>query len=246
MHIIQYFGHIEPRSAEFNSDTDQNITDESRGISARFRMRIQGSEVHLVCNLKSQVHPNSLYVLAYDMCRLWINMHSFATGISYTLHFDEMIDYAGRREKLSSQFVHAKRLCTAYNLEEGMKEAWLILVNEAKLFVAFNDLMHAVVFTNEIPVATARVLDTIRVLMAPKGMKTEKAWPYVQKGLGVSEAYLKFVTDISKGPRHGDITYASVETCEELLIRAWTVMNRFIEYRKRGNLTLPLSEFPAL
>jgi hypothetical protein len=32
----------------------------------------------------------------------------------------------------------------------------------------------------------------------------------------------------------------------EMIIKAWTIMNRFLEYKKRGDRPLPISDFPLL
>src|SRR5262245_33536099 len=127
MPTIQFIGHVEPRTLAVNGVFNQTIFDPSRRISARLRINFQNSKVEVTCDLALPTEIGSLHVLAYDMCRLWINMYSFATGIGYTLHFDEVINADGQRKNLISQFVQAKELCTAYNLEQGMEEAWHIL-----------------------------------------------------------------------------------------------------------------------
>jgi hypothetical protein len=58
--------------------------------------------------------------------------------------------------------------------------------------------------------------------------------------------YLKLISDASTNPRHGVPERAGGLLCSEVVLRTWNVMNRFFEYRKRGNVPLPLAEFPLL
>jgi len=68
----------------------------------------------------------------------------------------------------------------------------------------------------------------------------------MQTGLNLDAAYLKLITDQSVGPRHGDHQYVLGTMTREIATRSWTVMNRFLEYLKRGRAALPPDEFPLL
>jgi hypothetical protein len=73
-----------------------------------------------------------------------------------------------------------------------------------------------------------------------------EAWGTFQTNLRVSRDFLNLITDTSRGPRHGDRTHIPGTTTIEITMRAWQVMDRFIEYRKRGNQPLPETDFPLL
>jgi hypothetical protein len=52
------------------------------------------------------------------------------------------------------------------------------------------------------------------------------------------------IATAAKGPRHGDVTTTTFSANRETIRRSWIVMNRFLEFKKRGNQRLSLSEFP--
>jgi len=65
--------------------------------------------------------------------------------------------------------------------------------------------------------------------------------------LNIDHAYLKFITDVSTAPRHGKrVGATSQKDFDETITRSWVVMNRFLEYKKRGDKQLPLAAFPLL
>lgn len=72
------------------------------------------------------------------------------------------------------------------------------------------------------------------------------AWAAMQAALNISESYQKWVTDLSAKPRHADRSYQTGIDVREALKRTWTIMNRFLEYRRRGNIPLTPPEFPKL
>lgn len=68
----------------------------------------------------------------------------------------------------------------------------------------------------------------------------------MREALNLHEDYLSFITDQSKGPRHGDIKGGGFLEIRDTIQRSWTVMNRFLEFKKRGDNRLPLADFPLL
>ena len=49
-----------------------------------------------------------------------------------------------------------------------------------------------------------------------------------------------------QGPRHGDVMRTTFTEGQEVRKRAWITMNRFLEFKKRGEKKLPLFEFKEL
>jgi hypothetical protein len=85
----------------------------------------------------------------------------------------------------------------------------------------------------------------LRHIVSPSTPKGQ-AWRHLRDALNISEPYLKLITDVSTGPRHGDPTHIPGDMTVEITRRAWTIMNRFFEYKKRNAGALPLIEFPLL
>ena len=68
----------------------------------------------------------------------------------------------------------------------------------------------------------------------------------MRQKLNIELEYLSFITEESRGPRHGDRFKGTPTAYKEVLKRSWNVMNRFLEYKKRKDKQLSLSTFPLL
>jgi len=64
--------------------------------------------------------------------------------------------------------------------------------------------------------------------------------------LNISRDYQQWISEQAKGPRHGDPAFVPGDVTVEITHRTWVVMNRFLEYRKRGNQPLTAPDFPLL
>jgi hypothetical protein len=135
-------------------------------------------------------------------------------------------------------------------LERSDDLAWVfnLVRSEPRLGQALNDLIDVLIIPGVAYVNCGRVIDNIRRMITPPGTATApQAWEAMHTALNVSRPYQEWISEQSKGPRHADhIPDLSGEISMDLTHRTWTVMNRFLEYRKRGNQPLTPPEFPLL
>ena len=85
-------------------------------------------------------------------------------------------------------------------------------------------------------------------LVSPNEDDTKRRWLNLRAALNLSEDYVHLISEASKGPRHAnlvDIFSTTIEVAEARK-RSWTIMNRFLEYRRRKVVSLPEDEFPRL
>lgn len=82
--------------------------------------------------------------------------------------------------------------------------------------------------------------------MAGNTVSLKEAWKIMHDTIRVDEAYLKLITDHSMAPRHGRQFTHQGEINTEISKRAWIVVDRYIEFKKRGRQPLTLVEFPLL
>jgi hypothetical protein len=129
--------------------------------------------------------------------------------------------------------------------KKDLAEILGLVMREPALFMALNDLIHAVSTPHMTPANCGRVVDGLRKLVAPN-MDPKQGWPIFQKTINADELYLTFISEHSKEPRHGGHVRIDGPTTTEIARRTWAIMNRFLEFRKRGNLPLPLADFPVL
>ena len=122
-----------------------------------------------------------------------------------------------------------------------------IVTGNLNLQLAIHDLIQSLNTLNYSNVAAARSMKSLRHIIAPPNMPENQAWEMLRANLRIDRPYLQFITDNSRQARHGNRESAVEKSGLEATIRAWAIMNRFLEFMKRGGKN-PLSEeeFPLL
>ncbi len=227
------------------------LTSATTGLQAGFKVAVQDWTINVECYLEKYgpEHFSDILNGAYDYARTLTNLIGFATGIGISLVFEYAILPDGELAPIMPSTPALGSLCTAFGLETERREDLLsitqMVVGDRNLYRLFNDLIDTQIIPHISLVNSARVIDSIRRMIAPT-LDGTPAWAEMHKALNVSEVYLKWITDQSKGPRHGDPSQASATRQLETTERAWIIMNRYLEYRKRGNQPLQPPEFPEL
>jgi hypothetical protein len=121
-----------------------------------------------------------------------------------------------------------------------------LVFDDRNLALALRDLTEELRQAYSGPISCARAIETIRNYFIPAGGKRGDGWAPMRTALNASLNYVQSITNISRDPRHGNRSKDQGDEGRKTAERAWTLMNRFIEYRKRGDQQLPLSEFPLL
>lgn len=181
-----------------------------------------------------------------------MDLHCFATGAPLSVILDTAIDPHGQAFTL--RVIHPKlaKLCTVTVSNPGFPGALAlgdvqdIVIREPRLFLALRDLISALTYTDVAVVDCARAIEGLRNIMVPDEDR-EKAWPIFQENLNFDRAYREYVTKRAIAPRHGDRSqWISGEEIDEVLQRSWKIMNRFMEFRRRGNQPLRPPDFDLL
>jgi len=190
-----------------------------------------------------------IHKIAHDLTRAIVNVYNFATGSGLTIVFEAVIDPNGNRSILLPQDLRLAPLCTAYSLESTDPrriEILMLVLQEPSLFMSLNDLLDAIIHPHAVLVDCARAIERLTNAISPPGTNRKQMWAYFRDNLRLGREYLEYITGHSTGPRHGDPTFVAGTVGGEASRRSWVVMNRFLEFRRRGNEPLPESEFPLL
>jgi hypothetical protein len=123
---------------------------------------------------------------------------------------------------------------------------YAMVITEPPLFLALNELIVAISIPGHITVNCGRAIESLRTILVPNDPTRAKAWAEMRKVLRLERSYLDFIIEASANPRHGDKSYLEQETAQEILERSWVIMNRFLEFRKKGSVGLPADEFSIL
>lgn len=246
---IVFIGRVLPevRSVSVPPLDDVRYT-EVAGETARFGIRIGNGKIRVVCTASDVEDYTFKWTLAraQELCTTMVDAIGFCRGWSLHVLFDEAV-VAGERRALALGEVGVRSICTAFSTEHDFEQVWKILLDEFELRFAFRDLVSSLGTLNYSAIASARAIEAVRHLIADPQVNRDEAWRQLREKLNVERAYLKFITDASVAPRHGLRGKTDGAVQMAVTRRAWTVMNRYLEFRKRGGAQpLPLSDFPTL
>jgi hypothetical protein len=216
-------------------------------------VQIQGSAVDVKCEVNrwDSLAMTHVHKVAYDLARTAVNFVCFATGLNLVVFFDELIDPDGNKTGFIIHHPALGALCTCYTLGEHaavteMGTIIKLVIAEPQLFLALDDLITAGGHHHLLTVNSARAIEGLRHAMCGNAGDRNDQWKQFRTNLNLSLDYLMLITGTSASGRHGDGQYIPGTVTEEIMKRSWTIMNRFLEFKKRGGQPLPLSEFPVL
>jgi len=222
-------------------------------IDGKFTIEVKGASVDVKCVLDRFERDQLVHVhkIAYDLARASLNLISFATGLGLAVVFDQFVDADGATTAFIIHHPLLAQLCTAYSLADSknvfrVDEIMKIVFAEPALFLALDDLITATSLHHLVVINAARAIEGLRHAMAQPGMSRGQAWELFRLNLNIAEGYLHLITDTSQSGRHGEGKYIPGSMTVEITNRSWTIMNRFLEFRKRGNQRLSLADFPLL
>jgi hypothetical protein len=221
------------------------------GLKVNLTFSIVNSAIDVRCDVNrySLDELGHILKIAHDLTRTVVNFYNFATGNGLTIVFEAVIDPNGNRSTLLPQDLRLAPLCTAYSLEPTdprRVEVLMLMLQEPPLFRSLNDLIDAITHPHAVLVNCARVIERLTNAISPPNTNRKQKWAYFRDNLRLGQEYLEYITGHSTGPRHGKPTFVDGTIGSEVSRRSWIVMNRFLEFRRRGNQPLPESEFPLL
>lgn len=254
---VRFRGRIFPGGVQITvADHPQiNWHDSKNNLDITFTISVQNSIVTVDCDV-SRFDPaliTAIYMRAFDLARATVDLVAFNSGWGLVVIFETVTSPTGETKFFGSYDPSLAALCTAYQMgvkartiEENDFHAVLTAVTtDWRIFRALRHLIEANTLPHEAPTHCARAIEALRHIIAPNE-EPKQQWPKLRAALNISEDYLKMITDVSTGPRHGDPTHIVGTTTREITHRAWRIMNRFFEYKKRNKGALPLAEFPLL
>jgi hypothetical protein len=221
----------------------------------KFVVHIINSVVNVACDVKSYQVGDDIalpHIRAFELARSVVDCIAFVDGAGLTLVLEQFISPAGVVSALLSKNLLLPKYCTAFSKapdaspENTVEAMWRMVIREPPLFLALNDLIAANTIPGQVAVNCGRAIEGLRRILVPNEPSRKQGWQEFQTCLNLGKEYIKLITDTSQGPRHGDRTDIPGHISQDIIERSWEVMNRFFEYRKRGNIALPLSEFPLL
>jgi hypothetical protein len=226
-----------------------NWNADEAGLKLEFQIRIVESVVTIDCesnrfNAPQDVAP--IWQRAFDLVRSAVDLLAFADARGYTVILDRVIDPAGAVSAILPEDPRLRSLITAIHPDKNFGEIWRIIVAEPAIFQAMNDLVTGIALPHQSAVNCARVVEALSHLIGGVGAEAAARWKALRGALNLDRSYVQAITDISTNPRHGNRTYIPPATLWSATHRAWVIMDRFLEYKRRGGTPLTDPEFPIL
>ena len=258
MPIVHLYGTLHPKHHKVNTGRAFGINwgSEDLGFPLIMEGKIVESSFEVTCDLPHYDQKTMFSILlarAGNLIRSYTDLVSFSMGVGFTLTWDSLKNPQGVIELIQKVNVTLGSLCTAYvfppqtaQQTSDFDQVFQMVLAEPNLQGSFMDLGDTLANFHQIPTNCGRVLDSLRKAIAP-GIEPGPGWGIIQTLLNVGRPFRAFVTDWSINPRHGDRETAIPELeITEIQRRTWQITNRFIEFRKRGSVQLPIDEFPEL
>lgn len=183
---------------------------------------------------------------AHDTAKTAVDLASFRTGSVLQMSLDQFTDPDGKTTKIAAGTPDFGVFSTSLFTDTDFQIVLQIALEDPRISFAIRDMIEAVGGFHTAPLKCALVVDSLREYFLPPGKSKEAGWPVLRETLNVSARYLRGITNVSRGPRHGNRDPIPSAVSNEIAARAWKILNRFLEYKKRGNQPLSLVDFPLL
>ena len=255
---VRFSGQIFPSNGVQLSVADHpqiNWHDHDNDLDITFTIAIQNNTITVDCDVPrfdpSLVTP--LFMRAFDLARATVDLTAFSSGLGFVVIFETITDPNGTVTTVAAHNPNLAALCTAFQMglrpataeENDFHKVLIIVSTDWRIFRALRHLIEGITLPHKSATNCARAIEALRHIIAPNQPRGQ-AWRNFRSALNVSEDYLKMITDVSTGPRHGDPTHIPGAITVEITRRSWIIMNRFFEYKKRNVGDLPLADFPLL
>lgn len=219
-----------------------------RGFDAEFDIQIKDSKIQIKCSVAetSDWYMQMSLVRAYELATAAVDLYAFSKGWALSVLLDDYI-IDGQKRAIAFSETSVASPCNGISNENDFLQAWEHLLENFNLKFAFRDLISSLSTLNYSSIAACRALESIRTSIAPDGSDDKEGWKLLREKLRIERKYIQYITDSSREPRHGNRGAVFGEDQLEITHRVWKIMDRYMEYLKRGaNEILPEDEFPIL
>jgi hypothetical protein len=251
---VHFIGRVLPSAAIISVEIPNGKWKwQAAGLEPEFKVKIGHSFINIECEIEKYETDYfvELHKRASDLARAAVNVVAFASGLGLSVILETFIDPNGAPSAILPTDPAIPALCTSYSLDPSrgadLGAIYQFVLTEPPLYRALNDLIESITVPHVCTVNCGRVIDSIRRMITPNlSTPAGQAWGAMHRALNVSREYQEWISEQSKGPRHGDPSFVPGNIATEMTHRSWIIMNRYFEYRKRGNQPLPDAEFPIL
>lgn len=251
MRTVHFHGHIHPAMLKFTMKNHPSLDWHDAEVGdVKFHVLFDSGIIKISCEVEQfdkALHGYVLYRRALEVSRATADLSGFSLGIELTVIIDKFSEED--RDPVAIEFRNQSlsNICTACPF--GTREfdtVYRLLLETPALMFALHDLGLALSRRSHTSASCARAIEALRDYFVSSVDDRKQGWTKLHANLNVSKDYVKFITDHSAGPRHGSLVSISAADSTIIFERTWTIMNRFFEFRKHGNIQLSTIDFPVL
>jgi hypothetical protein len=239
---IEFYGNVFPSAVRIECCGGPTIWKDAN-IRFSFEFSIQVSSVLIGCTVDevSDLVINYVHQITAIHIGGIIDAIAFKNGVGLRLLIDhcKLPDQAPRPLKSGSPAFAP--LCP-FTESEVIK----FVEGERRLLKPLNDLVQTLFNPLDSFVNCQRAIEGLARLISSDEENRQKRWVNLRENLNLSREYVQPISDQSTAYRHGYTGPISMVDVGMTHTKAWIITARFLEFRKRGNVKLPLSEFPVL
>lgn len=185
-------------------------------------------------------------VRSYECATGLVDLYAFMKGWSLSVILDRMFIEATVTPIAMSELT-LQPLASSISDEDDFRRIWQVVLKQFNLKFAIHDLVVGIGSLNYPHIGAARCVEAVRRLLAPEALNENDAWSKMRLLLNIERNYLQRITDESRRARHGDRGGVTGDGQKIAMQRAWTILNRYFEFMKRGGeQPLPKDEFSTL
>jgi len=249
MTVIRFLGSLIPRTFKVTSLGHPTVHWRFKDLQADIDFEISDNELVLSCetNAATKEDIGRLLAEAALVADGFVSLLCFKTGFGITYVIDKCKMPDGTIEDVQWLTPAVENLAASLATNEGMGASLNLLLRDKELLLAVRDLADTIKSNYSAATNLARAVESIRHHFDPEGTANNRkpGWEAMQKALNVSPDCLRAIVEASRLSRHGKRINEDIHT-EENGIRAWKVVDRFLQYRLRNDQPLPAADFPLL
>ena len=249
-HRITFRGHVHPPGGKLTIHGREPIDHPGPDgkFSAKLFVNITNSRIEADCLLSNifNNYQNYMLVAVVNALRLLIDLTSFSMGTGFQIVIENVTMADGTTRDIQYANPAIIGMSTSVDREVKYTKLLKLLGPELPASLALHDLILTLTVPDHVSINCARAVEGIRNLIAGDDTKEKIAWSMLHNSLNCDEAYVMFITKLSRENRHAKRSPIAGGDLDESLRRAWNLMDRYFHLRLMGLSKLPIDEFPEL
>ena len=241
MPTIHFLGHVYPNRALNVTGQQFEMRHVPLDLKALVTIQIKDSAIDVICELDdfAQAQFEALHLNVFHEVRACVDLLAFASGMGFTVILEEFVGTDGIAKVIQAQDRTLEGLSPFPS-----PETFHLVLSDFRVSSILNMLTSTLQEPYVLPINCARAVEAIAHQITPGETDKNRRWKKMGEALHASKSYVEPISLLSHGPRHGELTQPPGSDQLEVRRKAWVLMYRFLEYRKRGSLTN--SDFPML